>query len=131
MNLGKIIFSLLTGDATVTGIIGSGDTARLYPDVIPQEIDRPSISYDVGSLPGVVGDAPVYFPSVTVSTFARLKEEAAALASAVDAVLNGATGNNAGTWLKSCYKSSYQELFDPEIDAFSVTLTYATVICLT
>lgn len=126
MDLGKIFFSALSGDGGVTEIAGQ----RIYPGVIPQEIDRPCISYDIGSLPGIDGTAPIYSPTVTVSCFAREKTDAHALSSVVDGVLEGLTGQVAGVQLKSTFKSSYQEGFDPDMDVFAVVLTYTTMIVL-
>ena len=126
MDLGKIIFSALSGASAVTAIAGQ----RIYPGVIPQEIDRPCISYDIGSLPGIDGTAPIYSPTVTVSCFAREKMDAHGLASVVDDALEGLTGQVTGVQLKSTWKSSYQEGFDPDLDAFAVILTYTTMIVL-
>ena len=126
MDLGKIIYSALSGDAAVTAIAG----LRIYPGVIPQEIDRPCISYEVGSLPGIDGTAPLYSPTVNVSCFAREKSNAQNLAGTVDAKLEGLTGQTTGVQLKSTWKSSYQEGFDPDLDAYAVILTYTTMVVL-
>ena len=127
MDLGKIIYSALTGDSGVTAIAGQ----RIYPSVIPQEIDRPCISYDIGSLPGIDGTAPIYQPTVNVSCFAREKQDAHDLAAAVDTKLEILRGAVTGVTLKTMWKSSYQEGFDPDLEAYAVLLTYTTIVVLT
>lgn len=126
MDLGKIIYSALSGDSAVAEIAGQ----RIYPGVIPQEIDRPCISYDIGSLPGIDGTAPLYSPTVNISCIAREKLDAHSLAAAVDAKLENLRGEVAGVTLKSMWKASYQEAFDPELDAYAVVLTYTTMVVL-
>lgn len=39
------LYTALTADAAVTAIVGSGSAARVYPDVVPQEIDLPAVAY--------------------------------------------------------------------------------------
>ena len=126
MDLGKIVFSKLSGNAGVSALAGS----RIYPGTIPLEIDRPCLSYDIGSLPGVDGTAPVYSPTVNVSCFAREKADAHGLAAAVDAVLEGGSGSTTGVALRAMYKSSYQEGYDPDLNCFAVLLTYTAMVVL-
>ena len=126
MDLGKIIYSALAGNAGVTALAGQ----RIYPDVIPQEIDRPCLSYDIGSLPGIDGTAPLYSTTVNVSCFARDKESTHSLAAAVDTKLENYRGAATGVTLLNMYKSSYQEAFDPDLDCFAVLLTYTANIVL-
>lgn len=127
MNLGKIIHAALAGDAGVSALAGG----RIYPDVIPQEIERPSIAYEIGSLPGVDGSAPLYAPTVNVSCFAREKNDAHVLSLAVDARLDSSQGVADGVVLKNMYKVSYQEMFDPDLDAYAVVISYTAMVVLT
>lgn len=127
MDLGKLIYGALSGDAAVGALAG----LRIYPGVIPQEIDRPAISYEIGSLPGIDGTAPLYSPTVNISCFAREKQDAHSLAAVVDAKLDRYTGQITGVVLKSIWKSSYQEGFDPDLDAYAVVLTYTAMVVLT
>ena len=127
MNLGKIIYAALASDSAVSAIAES----RIYPDVIPAEIQRPSISYEIGSLPGVEGSAPIYSPVLTISAFARDKALAHSLADAIDAKIEGFSGSTTGVLLKNVWKTSYQEGFDPELEVFAVVLSYTAMIILT
>lgn len=126
MDLGKIIYAALAGDVGVTAIAGT----RIYPGVIPQEIDRPCVSYDIGSLPGVDGTAPVHSTTVNASCFAREKNDAHSLADAVDGKLEGLRGEATGVSLRSLYKASYQEAFDTDLNVYAVLLTYDAVVVL-
>lgn len=45
MSAETVLYTTLTAAAGVTAIVGSGSAARVYPDVVPQEIDLPAIAY--------------------------------------------------------------------------------------
>lgn len=125
--LGKIINSALSNNSAVAALVAD----RIYPDVIPQEIERPSISYEVGSLPGIDGSAPVYGTTVVVSCFAREKTVVHGVAAVVDAVLSDLRGAADGVELRSMSRSSYQDGYDPDLDAYAVVLTYSAMLVLT
>ena len=124
--LGKILYSALSNDAGVAALVDD----RIYPNVIPQEIERPCISYEVGSLPGIDGTAPVYSTTVVVSCFAREKSLAHGVATLADAVLSPLRGAADGVELRSMSRSSYQDGFDPDLDAYAVVVTYTAMLVL-
>ena len=40
------LYAILKADSDITGMVGSGDNARIYPDFVPQEAKMPHISFN-------------------------------------------------------------------------------------
>lgn len=58
MELEKVLFDFLTGDAVLGGLIGT----RLFPDLIPQDAALPAVAYQRISSPrGLAHDGPTGF----------------------------------------------------------------------
>lgn len=88
MNAESAIFSILSSNAAVGALIGSGDACRLYPTLIPQGAAMPAAAYQIvsGVPDGVMNGAPVADAvRVQISAFADDDYDAArALSEAIE-----------------------------------------------
>ncbi|MEI6317417.1 MAG: DUF3168 domain-containing protein [Pseudomonadota bacterium] len=94
MSSETVLYTTLKGNAGVTAYIGTGDSARIYPDVVPQTITGSSIAYQrVGTEPIATVHTSVplgAFATIEVWCMTTRRIEAEALADAAQAALGGA-----------------------------------------
>lgn len=110
------LYALLAADGTVSGLIGT----RIYPAVIPQNIDLPAIAYQLIGAPdryyahdGAVGLARKRIQISSVAdTYAAMKS----LAVAVRGALSGYQGTTAAVKIHSSFLVNEFDSFGAEND---------------
>lgn len=114
------IKGLLTGDATVSGLVSS----RVYPIALPQEATLPAISYSRVSMFGKdvthSGTNQAAKTVLQISCWARSALAAKNLANAVKAVLHGYSGATGGETIFYTQVVNEVDLFDPEVGIFQI-----------
>ena len=124
MDLGKIIYSRLS---TVTGVVALAGN-RIYPQVIPQETDRPALAYDFTLNNPVDGTAPVLDANVVIGCWALTNEAAHQLARATHDALQNYGGQVTGTRMGPLDYVGQTESFDFEFNVWGVVLTFGCVV---
>jgi hypothetical protein len=120
----QILYDKLVATSAVTALAST----RIYPDVVPDQVDLPAVMIDIVLQPTVDGTAPLQMATVSCSAWAHSEDGAHDLAAACDAVLDGYTGYKAGTWLRSLSRSGRAEVRDIELNFWAVRLDYAAAI---
>lgn len=90
MTIGANVFSLLSGNAGVTAIVGAPPNCRVYPKVIPERGQVPAVTYNVISgMPQSTFDAhaPADYERVQLTCWAMSYDGAVALRDAVRAAI--------------------------------------------
>lgn len=111
------IYTLLTGNATVTRLINT----RIYPVVMPQDVALPAITYQrisaekLTTLSGYTGLAN---PHIVITAWAAGYDDAKAIGAAVHAAMNGA-----GTF-KSILTNE-MDIYEPELNIYAVSQDYS------
>ncbi len=115
------IFTALTGDATLTGLVGD----RVWADVADGTDATPYVVYQVISTIGETthdGARDIEFPLIQVSAWANTKAESIAVASAVSRAIEGKelTGYSEATFIFDNQQGDH----DPETNLFGEVLDY-------
>lgn len=115
------LFNALVADPTISGITGAG----IFADVADGSASAPYLVYQVISTGGETthdGTRPIEFPLIQFSCWAAGKAAAIALASALNALLDGNTlpGSSGITFQFSNQFGSY----DPETKLFGEIIEY-------
>lgn len=111
------IFSALTADATVSGLVGT----RVYPLVLPQKAGLPAVSYlrvsgrQEMSLSGLSG---LEAPRIQIDCWATTYAGAKALAAAVRAAMLSATAFKVGS-------VSDRDLYEDDTNVFRVSIDFS------
>ena len=114
-------YQALVSSATISGMTG----ARIYADVADGNAAAPYLVYQVISTGGETthdGDRSIEFPLIQFSCWAASKAQAIALASAVNALLDGNT--LAGASGVSFQFSNQFGQYEPETKLFGEILEY-------
>lgn len=127
MDLGKVLYSRLSTETGVTAIAGD----RIYPQVIPQETDRPALAYDFTINNPVDGTAPILDASVLIGCWAKTNDDAHQLARAVQAALQDYNGQVPGTRVAALDFGGQTETFDFEYGVWGVVLMFGCVVVST
>lgn len=115
------IYSALTGNGTIAGLVST----RIFPDVADGSAAAPFVVYQTITTGGETthdGVRNIEFPLIQFSCWAISKANAIALASAVNAVLDGNT--IAGSSTVSFQFSNQLGSYDPETKLFGEILEY-------
>src|SRR5690348_3054903 len=107
MNIGRAIFSALTSDATVSGMVGS----RIYPALVPDKTQLPQVVYREGDDledPSFDGKKLPKFDVHVVSVAADY-DTATALADAVANVLDEGEGTWGGITVLGCWLNTSEK----------------------
>lgn len=97
------LFSILSDDATVSGLVG----ARIYPDVLPQGVLYPALRYQRISTPRAqwrtidTGRSDYANPRFQVDAWALTRSQALTLGQAVLAALDGFRGTAASLTIQA------------------------------
>jgi len=95
MDVGKVIYSLLTSDATFTSYVGT----RLYPGFVPQDTQFPAVVYSFdnqqpsNTKDGVSTDDN---PTLNIDIYHESYSSAQAIAERIRTLLDYYTGTNSG-----------------------------------
>ena len=115
------IYTALTSDATLTGLVGD----RVFADVADVDTAAPYVVYQVISTAGTTthdGVRNLEFPLVQFSVWANTKEESVAVGSAVANLLDGQT--LAGDSNLSFTFSDRQGRHEPNTNLYGETLDF-------
>lgn len=115
------LYSALSGEASITAIVGS----RIYADIADASATAPYLVYQVTSTSGETthgGTRDVEFPSIQFSCWATGKASAIALASALNTFLDGAT--IAGSSDLSLVFSNQFGQYEPDTKLFGEIIEY-------
>ena len=96
MYIGAALYSHLTSDSDVSAIVST----RIYPNVIPQDVDLPALAFQEISRPGAMAhDGPygIVFPRFQITAQADTYDEVDDLINKVRIALDGVTGLWGGT----------------------------------
>lgn len=93
------VYAILKVASSVTALVGAGDGARIYPNVVPQDAGLPAIAYQrISSLRRAVHGSPASLarPRVQLTLIAESYSQVKALAAATRAALDGYVGTAGG-----------------------------------
>lgn len=119
----KAIYSKLSGDADVSGLVSS----RIYPVNLPQTPTYPAIVYSRVSgqrAHSLSGASNIASPRVQVDAFATTYSGAKDLAAKIRAALNGFRGTVAGITIHGIFLESDNDIFDDDFEIYRITSDY-------
>lgn len=103
------LYTLVTSDATVTGLIGT----RMYPAPIPQDAALPALAYQLISQPGQYahheGDIGLRRSRVQLTARATDYARIRALLSALSAALSGYRGTTGSTHFQAIFEDNVRD----------------------
>ena len=121
MKAAEIIYTELSTTAAITALVST----RIYPEVIPEEIALPAISFDCESgdaLSGSITMAPV---TVRTAAWGPTRPAARAVGIVLHAALGNFTGSTGTDWIKGIIRSNYDESYDEDFDAWGIIQVYS------
>lgn len=120
--IGKVLYTLLTADATLTGIVST----RVYPLLLPQTNTFPAIGYIVEEKPVMRcdGGTRIIMADVTLGIFADTLLEAENIGTHVVRILDLQRGTIAGVDVQSIMLANGEDDFDEELRIHYVKQTY-------
>ena len=123
--VGKAIYSRLTNDATVSGLV----SARVYPfAAVPQSPTYPYVTYQQINLVersrSMTGDDGLRKDRVQVDVWADSYSGMAALANAVNDALNRWSGTEAGVTIQGSYHEDARDLHEDDLQIYRRSLDY-------
>lgn len=120
--IGDAIFSILSGDATLTTALGaSSSTAgmkKIYPNVAPQTETAPWLTYSVYASPPdhSAQGRKVQRHYIQIDAWATSPDTAATLSSRIITLLDGYAGTVAGFQIDNILLEDEQDAFEPDLD---------------
>lgn len=121
MALGEILFSRMTTEPTVSGLIGQ----RCYPLTLPQETPLPAVSYQAEGWGDSQGSGALEQNRVRVAGWATSYAGAIGLATALVTALDGYQAKSATPALIHMALENRQEIFEPETGLYGVVLDFS------
>ena len=113
----KKIYTLLSGNATVNGLVNT----RIYPVVMPQDVNLPAISYhETANTPvnHLGGKSGLENPHVAINSWATAYDEANAVSQAVNSAMDGVRTFRA-------VMINQLDVYDPELNIFAKAQIYS------
>ena len=98
MSIETALYDRLTGTAAITALVGSGSSARIYPDLAPASTEKPYCTYRTVStvrsrhFAGIAG-SQVDFARVQVDVWAATALSRRSVADAIRDALDGFSGS--------------------------------------
>lgn len=92
MSISADLLTYLKSQSTITAIVGSGTSARIYPDFIKEGMSRPCIQYrkiSGGEITGISGGHGLHKATFEITAIAANRASADALDDALYDVLQG------------------------------------------
>jgi hypothetical protein len=112
MNGHVAVFGLLSRAAGLAALVGD----RIYPDVMPDNPAYPCVTYQKmggSSARGAIGDPPLMRAEFQVSSWAKSRPSAAAIAGQVRAAMDRVRKTTvAGVAIDDCFYDGDDDLFD-------------------
>ena len=103
----------------ITAIIGTGDSARIYPLALPQKPDYPAVTYQVISSPRH-HDLDIAYPRIQYTTFARTYSQAKKLAGILRLHLQRLKGVLSGVAIKQVQYISAVEFYQDDVGIYYI-----------
>ena len=122
--LGKAIFEHLSSKPAIKSLV----QARIFPVLVPQNVQFPCITYQLISDPRLqtLEGVSVPNPYVQIDCWAKTYNDAHALAAAVETALECYRGLMGGlVQVHSCLLRSKADIFEPEVNDFRVSLDFS------
>lgn len=116
MSAESMLYSILSSAPSVASLVGSGASARIYPDAMPEGIAYPVVVFSrTGTQPITTIDGVKHgeFATLSLQCWALTRAAADALADAVEAELLSAGE----------LPDAREGAFDPEAGLFATTMT--------
>jgi hypothetical protein len=121
---GEIVRLLLTGNSAVAALVGT----RVFVDEAPDDADLPLIVYGVRLAQQIDGSAPLSMATVDVHCYSASDDQALAVATAVDAALNGAGGISGGTSVLCLVQEDWDSVRDSSVSMWGQLLRYGAMV---
>ena len=125
---GKAIFSLLTNDSTVTGLVGT----RIYPNTLPNQSTYPAVIYSQVTEefdPSKDGPVPTGVFQYQLDIYADTYPTAQNISNAVKSVLDWYTGSVGGQTISRIRKGDESDdIWEDEKELFHVVQNYSISI---
>lgn len=110
MSLGEFLFTALTADATVGGLV----VARVYPQKMPQSPTLPAITYSIVSRVPTDANTELVECRIQLDCWASTYASSSALAVATLQALRFYRASDGGNTLLSIYDSNYIDGYEDE-----------------
>lgn len=121
MALGEILFSRMTTEPTVSGLIGQ----RCYPLTLPQETPLPAVSYQTDGWGDSSGSGALEQNRVRVAGWATSYAVSISLAAALVTALDGYQDKTGSPPLINMALENRQEVYEPETGLYGVVLDFS------
>ena len=113
MTLEEGLYSRLTGYAGLSALIGT----RLYPEVLPEGVTLPAVTYQIVSLADTAdaagGDNLMDTNRVQLTSYAATKAAAANVDRQIRAAINGYRGSMGTVVIEGCWRVNQIANYDP------------------
>ena len=103
----------------ITAIIGTGDSARIYPLALPQKPDYPAVTYQVISSPRH-HDVDISYPRIQYTAFARTYGQAKELAGILRLHLQRLKGILSGIPIKQIQHINAVEFYQDDAGVYYI-----------
>ncbi len=127
-NAEKALYAALTGDATLTGLVGT----RIYPVIIPQETTMPAIRYtriSTASVSALTGDSGMEDARMQIDVIAESVSSARSVAEAVRGAIKRMRGTYASTDVRDVFlEDESGPDWDQETRRYRITADYIMTI---
>lgn len=127
MKVGKAIYTILLGAVPVTDIVGIGDAAKIFPEIISQGTESPAIKYKVISVVPTntkdgVSKLDVF--RLQIDCFSTKYLEADDLSCKVRDALDRYHGTVSGVQIDKIIFDSVQDLYDEQSNEYQKSSDY-------
>ena len=119
MPIEAALASYLKPVSEITGIIGEGDGARIFPLALPQKPDYPAVTYQVISSPRH-HDVDIAYPRIQYTAFARTYSQAKELADILRLHLSRLKGVLSGVAIKQIQYINAVEFYQDDAGVYYI-----------
>jgi hypothetical protein len=123
MSVEKVIYSKLSGDSDVSGLVST----RIYPVSLPQKPTYPAIVYTRISgdrLHSLGGASNLASPRFQIDCFASTYSAVKDLASKIRSAINGFRGTVSGVTVHGIFLESDNDIFEDDFNVYRVSSDY-------
>lgn len=131
-SIGKVIYSVLSGDATLTGLVSGNN---IYPVTPPQNTGFPFIVYTTTNTQVTDekdGTSPIDIRTVQVDMYAKSYDAVQTIKDRVRTLLDGYSGTVSATVVQGCRMESEDDgAYIEEVNVYAVSQAYRIRIART
>lgn len=124
MSIQTDVRDFLIADAAIAAIIGS----RMYPDILPQNVTYPAISYSMAARESVRdipnGPAGRARPRLTINAWSLVYDQASELSDAIRLRLDGFKGVMGASDVGAIRLDNMFDVFEDEVQAYRILNDY-------